>query len=382
MPSSTSVPAAPVDDAPPTLRILQIVGLNAMAWTVLSALGALTSLNDDLRGGLQGDYWIIFGAWMRSSLVLAIQSAVLYALFTYRPQWIASGKRIALAYCAMLLVLLPPQMLFLLKLYVDAEGPGLSWASLEQAIGHIDQFASLLRFSTTTAVFFAVVGLKAWQLGRARARDAEQARADSRLLRLELAQQRALALRAQLEPHFMFNALSALSALVREQRAGHALDAIHGLGELLRYALAAGDKEWTSLAEELDFVEQYLALQRLRYGTRLQLRIDGLDTDLLSSDIPPLLLQPLVENALRHDLDCHDGPSDIMLRFHVQADQLQIEISNPLRDAHPVNAGAGLGLRTTRARIESAYHGQATLTAEKLDGRFVVDLRIPQYAPE
>jgi two-component system, LytTR family, sensor histidine kinase AlgZ len=377
--SSTSAPAKP-DRTPALPRMVRNVGLNAAAWTVLSALGALTSLNDDLRGGTQGDYWIIFGVWMRSSLVLAIQSALLYALFTWRPAWIASGKRIALAYGAMLLVLLPPQMLFLLKLYVDAEGPGLSWAALEQAVGSIDQFGSLLRFSTTTAVFFAVVGLKSWQLAGARQRDAEQARADSRLLRLELAQQKALALRAQLEPHFMFNALAALSALVREQRADSALDAIHGLGELLRYALAAGDREWTSLAGELDFVEQYLALQRLRYGGRLQLRIDGLGPEMLSSDIPPLLLQPLVENALRHDLDCHTGPSDILLSFQLQAGQLHIQISNPLRDAHPANAGAGLGLRTMMARIESAYQGRASLNAAPIDGRFVVDLSIPQYA--
>lgn len=363
-------------------RIVRIVGLNAAAWILLSALGALTSLNDDLRGGREGDYWLIFGDWARSSLVLALQSAVLYVLFTYRPGWIASGKRIAMAYGVMLLILLPPQMLFLLKLYVDAQGPGLSWATLEQGIGRIDQFASLLRFSTTTAVFFAVVGLKAWELARARQRDADQARADSQLLRLELAQQRALALRAQLEPHFMFNALGALSALVREQRSECALDAIHGLGELLRYALAASDKEWTSLAEELGFVEQYLALQRLRYGSRLQLRIDGLSTEMLSSDIPPLLLQPLVENALRHDLDCHDGPSDILLGFAVQEGQLHIRISNPLRDAHPAHAGAGLGLRTTMARLESAYHGRATLTANRDDGRFVVALSIPEYAPE
>ena len=379
--SSTTTPASH-ERTPALPRVVRIAGLNAAAWTALSALGALTSLNDDLRGGTQGDYWIIFGEWMRSSLVLAIQSVLLYALFTWRPTWIASGKRIALAYGAMLLVLLPPQLLFLLKLYVDAEGPGLSWAALEQAVGRIDQFGSLLRFSTTTAVFFAVVGLKSWQLASARQRDAEQARADSRLLRLELAQQRALALRAQLEPHFMFNALAALSGLVREQRAESALDAIHGLGELLRYALAAGDKEWTSLESELDFVEQYLALQRLRYGSRLQLRIDGLGPELLSSDIPPLLLQPLVENALRHDLDCHTGPSDILVKFQVQADQLKIQISNPLRDAHPANAGAGLGLRTTMARIESAYQGRAGFSAERIDGRFVVDLSLPQYAVE
>jgi two-component system sensor histidine kinase AlgZ len=362
-------------------RILTILGVNAAAWTALSAFAALMSWNEDLREGLHSDYWNVFEHWMRSSLVLASLSGALYLVFTYRPAWMNSGRRIVLSYLGLLLVLLPLQLLHLLIPTMGDDGIGMSWQALQQAISHIDHFASLLRFSTTTAVYFAVVGLKAWQLGKARQLEVERAKADSQALRSELAQQRAMALRAQLEPHFLFNALGAISALVRAQKSDIALDGIHDLGELLRYALEASNKEWTSIADELAFVEQYLSLQRLRYGDRLQLRIEGLDAQLLSCDMLPLLLQPLVENAIRHDLDCHTGPSDILIRFQLRDGQVHVQISNPVHPARPANPGVGLGLRSTAARIRSAYGETAKFAASTEQGSFHVDLHFPQYAP-
>ncbi|GAB2882685.1 hypothetical protein GCM10027277_59350 [Pseudoduganella ginsengisoli] len=380
--SSTSTVAISEAAAPATWRrLLSILCVNAAAWLVLSALGALTSLNDDLREGLHSDYLIVFGVWVQSSLMLAMLSGALYIALTYRPNWIATGKRIVLSYGLFLLILLPFQLIHLLKPVLNSDGQGMSWQAIGDAINQIDRYASLLRFSTTTAVYFAVVGLKTWQLGKARQRDVERALADSQALRHELAQQRALALRAQLEPHFLFNALGAISALVRAKESDIALDGIHDLGELLRYALAAGDKEWASIADELAFVEQYLSLQRLRYGARLQVRVEGLDPQLLSCDMPPLLLQPLVENAIRHDLDCHDGPSDIQIAFQRCDGNVHVRISNPIHPAHPANPGAGLGLKSTAARIRSAYGDAAAITVSNGDGKFHVDLTFPEYAP-
>ena len=359
-----------------------IVLANLAVWSALSALGALTSLNDDLREGLHGSYWLILQAWSRTSAALAVLSLILYACFSRWPGVLASARNIAAGYAAMLLVLLPLQFLFLLRLYVADDGPGLSWAAIEAQVATLDKLASLLRLSSTSAVYFAVAALKIWQLSQQRARAWAQAQADSLALRLELERQRGLALRAQLEPHFMFNALNAISALVRSDSKDVALAGIHGLSDLLRYALSAGERDSVRFADELAFVNDYLALQRLRYGERLHIVIDGASAEVLDCDCPPLLLQPLVENALRHDLDCHDEASDIRMVFELRARCLHIRISNPVHAAAAENPGAGLGLRNTRARLQLAYGDAASLHTSVVDGRFQADIGIPAHADE
>jgi len=108
--------------------------------------------------------------------------------------------------------------------------------------------------------------------------------------------------------------------------------------------------------------------------------MEGVDATTMDVDCPPLLLQPLVENALRHDLDCHQSASDILLSFQLQEPDLFIRISNPLRYSEgeqSCNPGAGLGLRNTRARLQLAYGELATLHTSVINGRFQVELRLP-----
>jgi LytS/YehU family sensor histidine kinase len=223
------------------------------------------------------------------------------------------------------------------------------------------------------ATFAVMVAIANWRQSRARHRDTLK-------LQLALEQQRLLALRAQLEPHFMFNALNAISALVRGGDSALALGGINRLSELLRYALAASVRDTVSVADELQFVRDYLDLQGLRYGERLRVSIDGEGPLLHEADCPPLLLQPLVENALRHDLDCHGGPSDIRLRFERSGDSLLIQVSNPMNGLSSPNPGAGLGLSNTRDRLRIMHPG-ASLQAGPADGRFVAEVRLPLPGP-
>jgi two-component system sensor histidine kinase AlgZ len=131
-----------------------------------------------------------------------------------------------------------------------------------------------------------------------------------------------------------------------------------------------------TLADECQFVSDYLALQKLRYRERLRVHIDAS----VQAEIPPLLLQPLIENALRHDLDCHTGASDIRLSFAVDGEQLNIRVCNPCAEQAPANPGLGLGLRQTRARLSLAYGERASLASGVRDGRFVVDISLPRAA--
>ncbi len=363
-------------------RAVRVILFNLVLWSVLCTLGALTSLNDDLAGGFQGSFWLIWRAWAGSALAWASMSAIFYACFTRWPKLVSDAKHILAGYALTLFVLLPLQLAYLLKLYLREGGPGLTWESIEAQIEAINDFGSFSRLASVSAVYFAVVAVKIWQQSQQRAKVLAQTQADSFALRLALERQRGLALRAQLEPHFVFNALNAISALVRSDNKNAALTGIHELSELLRYALAAGEHKWVKFEQELDFIEDYLALQRLRYGARLRVVIDGVDPQVLDCDCPPLLLQPLVENALRHDLDRHEQASDIRLRFSCHEANICINVSNLLLEGVAENPGTGLGLRNTQERLQLAYGGSATIKTGAAGGRFQVDICMPMYAPE
>ncbi len=154
------------------------------------------------------------------------------------------------------------------------------------------------------------------------------------------------------------------------------------LSGLLRYGPEGGEKDWVKLGEELAIIQDYLALQRLRYCERLHIAIQGMDQDLAACDCPPLLLQPLIENALRHDLDCHEEASDILCKLEKNAGQIWIRVSNPVHAEAAANPGVGLGLRNTAARLQLAYGDAASLQTGIQDGRFELTLRIPVSKPE
>jgi two-component system sensor histidine kinase AlgZ len=379
--TSMHLPVKP-PSAPGSWRAaIKVLLLNVFIWTTLSLIGALTSLNDDLRKGVQGDFWLIFLSWGRSAIALALLSYILMYCLTRWPWFFSSARHIALGYVLLLFIVLPGQLLYVGKLFT-LDGPhDVNWGQIEAELQVFDKLAALLRLSSISAVYFAVVAIKTWQQSQERGRAWALERADALALRLELEQQKSLALRAQLEPHFMFNALNAISALVISDNKDVALNGIHGLSELLRYALAAGDKNWVRFSEEMAFVQDYLALQRLRYGERLHVAIEGVDEQVLACDCPPLLLQPLIENALRHDLDCHEDASDILCRFDCQSQSLLIRISNPIHGEAAANPGVGLGLRNTQARLQLAYGDAASLQTVTSAGRFVVTINMPVHRP-
>ncbi|WP_229476846.1 sensor histidine kinase [Massilia rubra] len=354
-----------------------------LIWTVLCAIGAAGNHSDDLqRADVSRSYMLMFWLWWREHLLLMAMSFACYALFTLRPAVLGSVPRILVAYLLAAALFTPFEMLNGAMLTQFDGGTLTGLAPLLQAAlarSGIGQFMALV---WVTFTFVAVVAACSWREGRRREQAWMRAQRDNLNLRLELEQQRLLALRGQLEPHFLFNALNAISALVRSNDTRVALDGINHLSALLRYALEASARDHVGLREERQFLDDYLALQRLRYGARLHVRIDGDSEAVLDADIPPLLLQPLIENALRHDLDCHELPSDIRVVFATDTKSLAIHVSNPASAARSANPGLGLGLRHTGARLQLAYGDSASLQTGVKDGRFVVDIRMPLHAPQ
>jgi two-component system sensor histidine kinase AlgZ len=346
---------------------------NLLGWGLLCAFVALAIYSDNLRVGVHTHYTEIFVQWCANALVLAPLSWILYFASV---RWEAQFNQLHILFVVYLL-----SFLFLLPWHVFSAVTALLWATklipFWDRVIAFQNAVCLFRCSSITAVFFAVVGLRLWQQNQARMAALSEQREQSLRLSLDLEQQSLAALKAQLEPHFMFNALNALSALVRSSESDKALGAIEKLSELLRYALSSGEKTWVSMEEEIRFVQDYLSLQKLRFGDRMQVQILGAEDKVLACSCPPLLLQPLMENALRHDLECYKGVGDIVLAFHYSERGLRCIVSNPVHEGFTVKAGFGLGLKTLRARLASLYQGRARLHTAIEAGRFSVEIFLP-----
>ena len=182
------------------------------------------------------------------------------------------------------------------------------------------------------------------------------------------------ALRSQLDPHFLFNSLQSISALTTADPAAARRMCLL-LAEFLRETLALGSRDRITLAAELALVRKFLSVEQVRFGDRLQVAIDSEGAD--DVPVPPLLLQPLVENAVTHGVAHVLEGGTVRVRAERHASGLSISVDNPCDPDRPAGTGTGLGLRNVRERLESAYGSDAFLTAEERDGRFVVNVEIP-----
>ncbi len=186
------------------------------------------------------------------------------------------------------------------------------------------------------------------------------------------------AITAQMNPHFLFNTLHSLSALVRRD-ASVAEDVLERLGGLLRYGIDQGDTP-LPLEDEWRFTESYLHLEQVRLGPRLTVTT-SLDPDALERIVPPFVLQPLVENAIRHAIDCEPEGGSLAVRADLLPDDtLRIEVEDSGRgaDEQAIFSGTGVGLRGVRAQLAAHFGDQARMEAQRTaSGRFVVRLLMP-----
>jgi two-component system, LytTR family, sensor histidine kinase AlgZ len=183
------------------------------------------------------------------------------------------------------------------------------------------------------------------------------------------------ALRAQIDPHFLFNSLQSISALTTIDAAAARRMCLL-LADFLRETLALGSRERIALSEELALARRFLEIEQVRFGSRLGTAITA-EPGTESDEVPPLVLQPLVENAVTHGV-AHvlDGG---IVRIHAarQMTALVLTVDNPCDADRPAGRGTGLGLRNVRERLESEYGPDARLRTEENAGRFVARIEIP-----
>jgi hypothetical protein len=209
-------------------------------------------------------------------------------------------------------------------------------------------------------------------------REAQERELRTSELERHLAQARLQALQMQLNPHFLFNTLHAISALMhKDVEAADSM--IARLSDLLRYALESTDAQEVSLKQELSFLERYLEIEQTRFGDRLIVH-KTIDPLALEAQVPNLVLQPLVENAIRHGIEPHARRGEISLSARRETGMLHLEVrdnGSGLAD-NKTSPDEGVGLSNTRARLTELYGDQYRFEFRNSDeGGFIVHLAIP-----
>jgi hypothetical protein len=244
------------------------------------------------------------------------------------------------------------------------------------AHGFVSAFARQASLSVIS--YFAILGI-------GHALRYQRLHAEGRLheseLERQLAQARLGALEAQLRPHFLFNALHAVSALVRAGEQKAAIRTIAALGDILRAALRDGGDQEIPLDDELRIAQRYLEIERARFEDRLEVHID-VGAELGTALVPRFVLQPLLENAIRHGIERRSSGGTITVRAAREGATLRIDVEDRGEGpAQPRVRGAGVGLANTRARLRHLYGAEARLDLESVSGGATVARLTVPYRP-
>lgn len=351
----------------PLRSLGQYLAVVLLFWTMVTLGLALSSYLDSQRGvspiSLLGALALMVPLMLPQGSFNLMVAWLLYRHRHWldRPLPLLAGAVVAIA----LYLMLATPVVVALGLWTR----GRPWSAFAQAMSEWAAVNVWVDAMVASAGLALQIGWAFWRHAQAQRETSLRAHAENLSLRLAL-------LQGQLEPHFLFNTLNSIAALVRGAERSVALLALNRLSELLRYALRASQQQWVSVADELKFVDDYVALQRLRFGDALQWRADVEAADWARWACPPLLLQPLVENAIRHGLESGlDGVLHLRLRRYGAG--LLLDLDNPRSADATLLPGHGVGLAKTRERLKMLFGEGAQLATEAGPTRFELRLRLP-----
>jgi two-component system LytT family sensor kinase len=375
-----------ISQAPPPVRArerrlarLRLPAVVLACWVLVGLFRAIEryTLDPTMQDRLE------FG--FREALAQNLLAAFLWALFTPLVVWIArrwaffrAGKLGCLPPHAVASVLLPVAhcTLFLLA-YPALMGVPYRLATQLRALPAFTQVFFLTQFLTYWGIVGVVWAVDSFRLSKERALRASQ-------LEAQLADARLEALKMQLHPHFLFNSLNSILPLVFRDRDAAARTVVR-LGDLLRLSLASGSTPLISLAEEIEFLKLYLEIQKTRFQDRLTVALQ-IDPDVIDARVPNLILQPLVENAVKHGVAGRPGAVHVEVRGFRDGSTLVLRVKDDgvglPEGSHP-ESKAGVGWRNTRGRLQHLYDGRFRFDwANVPQGGLSVTLQFPlSFAP-
>jgi two-component system, LytTR family, sensor kinase len=355
------------------LQLLRLAVLIAAAWTFLGFFFASQAHVVSLTRGEREE---VYERTIETTVAM-----IVWALLTPPIIWVAERLPIEKPHAVRnaLAMLLIGVAFSTMRGAIDAAVP----PAFEQKRLDREHFTDVMAsgFHIDLLFFIAIAGVVNY--GRIRRQSDEQQRREAQA-EANLAGARLRQLRGDLQPHFLFNTLNDVAALAAVDGAA-AAEAMSQLADLLERS-AEAERSHVRVSEELDFVRQYLELQKLRFGPRLQTRIDVDDPELLSASIPALLLQPLVENSIVHGIRKLAGGGTVTVRASRAGGELRFEVRDTGPGCDPTTpfAHGHVGVTNTVARLDYLYGSLAIhapwLRYRRDDGEFVAELRVPVTA--
>lgn len=348
-------------------RILALVWLVLMLYAALQAALVVRGGNSTFFGVFIGT---AFNEHVRLGLFLACRWLIMRHLHSWHWWWQLPAYFLMVALLSMALFGVTIGILALLQ----------QWRAVESILA-TGQWI-ILQHILENGIGLAFIVLAEY---RREIRDREERERELRHLntQMELA-----ALRSQLNPHFLFNALNAVNALVGVQPE-KARTVLETLAELLRYSLESDKRDFVSLREELDFVQKYLSIEQERFGKRLQISIN-IDETLAEARVPPILIQPLVENAVKHGISpkAVGGTVSVTVRRDASANanadgkRLWVEVSDDgvgmkTNKLSNHQTSIGIGLANTDARLRKLYGEESKLNVESTENGVTVSFSMP-----
>ena len=261
-----------------------------------------------------------------------------------------------------------------------------AWAMAQEAPAVVHLFGMVPRLARSwyntmpiLVSMYVTVLLAAWGITEARERQRRTVRASQ--LEAQLQSARLAALRAQVQPHFLYNTLNSIAALVSDAQPRRAVAAIEQLGELLHASFREDGRDEVTITEEIALVERYLSLQKMRFGDRLAFDVH-VHPDAADCLVPVLLLQPIVENAVVHGLDAGQDKLNVTVRASTSRETVELTVENDgavMRSDGARGHGSGVGLASTRARLITAHGDRASLTLiPRAEGGALVRIEMPR----
>jgi len=349
--------------------------LFALAAAVWMSFAVLQVVQSFVYASAAGREWTLKGAivngfpWWLSWLALTPLIAALAERypFTEGRHWQALGRH---ALAGVLIAIIQLAVVGAIFWFTTGQFSGVATSLANQVQRFFGNYfiESVVTYAGTAGVFTAIDFARA-----ARDDSVNRARLEARTAALEssVAQARLDALSMQMNPHFLFNTLTAISGLVSQERKVEAREVIQRLGELLRQSLGNGNGALSTVAREAALLEDYLYIQRVRFSDRLGATID-IDRDARDCLIPSMLLQPLVENAIRHGVEPREGKGTVEVSVRREVDSLHIRIADSGAgfalggDGRPKREG--IGIANTRERLDHIYGSGASLVLRNQHG--------------
>jgi len=316
-----------------------------------------------------GDNWLSVALDEATLLLSMLLAMPIFAVFQGTRDWPASKRTVALALAVLTAAII--QVAFdLIYTGLIADGVNTAWENLPTDLSRAYRatFNYVCVFGVNVALFH-LVSSRRHELQQAQ----ELAHALSTAQHAQLA-----ALRYQLNPHFLFNTLNAISAMIVTKRNEEAELMTDKLSSFLRASLASDPTELVPLDQELSLMEDYLEIESIRFGDRLHVEIDCA-SDACSVPVPSFLLQPLVENAIKYGVAPSREPVNIRVTGRREGEQLVVTVEDDGAGAENAvkQGGAGVGLQNIRRRLSALYGDAASISAAKRDPGFASTIRLP-----